>query len=93
VSVPATLFRDFSEMEGSAPGSIAFEADEKGLFYMCPCGCGLEGFLPFRGKAEPERPSWIWDGNRDKPTLAPSILRTAGCHWHGYLQAGVWVPA
>ena len=36
------------------------------------------------------RPVWQWDGNREKPTLSPSI----GCgprpdfHWHGYLKAG-----
>lgn len=86
-------YADFAEMEGAPAGSFAFEADEKGLFYICPCGCGREGFLPFRGKAEPARPSWIWDGNREEPTLEPSVLRTEGCRWHGYLRGGVWETA
>jgi Family of unknown function (DUF6527) len=34
-------------------------------------------------------PSWIWDGNRDKPTFTPSIncLSCPG-KWHGYIRAG-----
>jgi hypothetical protein len=30
--------------------------------------------------------SWEWDGNREKPTLSPSI-HCVGV-WHGYLRAG-----
>jgi hypothetical protein len=35
--------------------------------------------------------SWTWDGNIDKPTLAPSI----NCHdcWHGFIEAGVFKTA
>lgn len=29
---------------------------------------------------------WGWDGNEEKPTLAPSIH--AIDHWHGFLEAG-----
>lgn len=42
-----------------------------------------------------ERPVWTWDGNRDMPTLSPSILvdTTWGednirVFWHGYLRHG-----
>jgi hypothetical protein len=31
-------------------------------------------------------PSWEWDGNRDAPTLSPSI--NVINRWHGYLRAG-----
>ena len=36
----------------------------------------------------PNRPgqAWGWDGNIDRPTLAPSIHTFV--HWHGYLRAG-----
>lgn len=74
------------------PGAFQFEANDKGLFYTCPCGCGDEGFIGFRGLSDPARPSWIWNGNRQAPTLDPSIRRTVGCKWHGYLQAGIWKP-
>lgn len=29
---------------------------------------------------------WGWDGNRDRPTLTPSIHWLG--HWHGYLTSG-----
>lgn len=29
---------------------------------------------------------WTWDGNRERPTLSPSIHAVG--HWHGYLRAG-----
>lgn len=39
---------------------------------------------------------WLWDGNRERPTLTPSILifmpRPDGGRdelWHGYMTAGV----
>lgn len=44
------------------------------------------------------RDTWEWDGNREAPTLTPSILKwqldkhgkRVGEHWHGYLTAGVF---
>jgi len=71
------------------PGAFQFEANDKGIFYVCPCGCQSLGFLGFRGLEDKERPSWEWDGNREKPTLSPSILRRA-CGWHGFLRGGAW---
>jgi hypothetical protein len=57
-----------------------------GMIYGCPCGCGRTGALAFRPAPSP---SWHWDGNRDKPTLTPSVHHVG--HWHGWLRAGVWV--
>jgi hypothetical protein len=34
------------------------------------------------------RPSWEWNGNREKPTFRPSI-NCEGCS-HGYITDGVW---
>lgn len=53
--------------------------------------------VSFRGMTE-RRPSWIFDGNRENPTLSPSInilqFNEAGVqvgeHWHGHLEAGVF---
>lgn len=36
---------------------------------------------------------WTWDGNREAPTLTPSILHHSTPEWHGYLTAGKLVPA
>ena len=62
-----------------------------GIAFVCPCGCGTEGYLPVGGHGRPG-PSWEWDGNRYAPTLSPSIFNSGmPCQWHGWLRAGVWV--
>ena len=37
-------------------------------------------------------PSWLWDGNEERPTLGPSIDcidgNTGESLWHGYLENG-----
>jgi hypothetical protein len=89
---------DDIDAPGTPPGAFELyeggKAEDVGMIYVCPCGCGIHGFLHFRpGPA----PSWTWDGNREAPTLTPSvhhqIRRTEGpttTHWHGYLRAGWW---
>lgn len=80
------------DLDAMPAGAFQFEADDTGLLFMCPCGQDHLCCLGFRGKTPPERPSWIWDGNRDHPTLLPSIRHLTGCKWHGFLTAGVWIP-
>lgn len=65
------------------------DRDYAGMIYNCPCGCGKTGALAFRPHASP---SWDWDGNKERPTLSPSVhdLNGGKTHWHGYLRAGVW---
>jgi hypothetical protein len=60
------------------------------LDFICPCGCGTVHAIRIRPCED--RPSWEWDGNRDKPTLKPSIQCNTPCKWHGYLTAGVFEP-
>jgi hypothetical protein len=64
------------------------------LEFMCPCGCGNESrlHLVLAGE-EKKQNNWLWDGNPHQPTLSPSIRRTMGCLFHGYLEAGVWRSA
>ena len=57
------------------------------LQFVCPCGCGAVVLLPVSATGEG---GWQWDGNVNLPTLAPSIQRTSGCKWHGYLRRGVF---
>ena len=42
------------------------------------------------GEPRPKEPAWTWDGNRDTPTLSPSIAcgMPKGSDWHGYMTAG-----
>ncbi|WP_081816764.1 DUF6527 family protein [Fodinicurvata fenggangensis] len=89
--VKALLVEDIDAVRVT-PGAYEFtvrhgEEDPCGMIFNCPCGCGREGYLPF--KPEPS-PSWLWDGNREAPTLRPSVLQIGGCRWHGFLTAGEW---
>lgn len=65
-----------------------------GIFYVCPCGCGHQGYLAIR-PATPAHPSWGWNGDREAPVLSPSVHHVG--HWHGYLggsdgkQPGMWI--
>lgn len=89
------LFPKGSLPAGTARWEGPFEFGEYVLSFMCPCGCDESDFVIAAPKGAAEgRRSWLWDGNKEKPTLAPSILRTgAPCKWHGFLRAGVWEKA
>lgn len=74
-------------------GSFAFADDGvepyNSIEYICPCGCGELMTLPISTGEKKER-YWQWDGNRETPTLSPSIRRLDGCKFHGFLQNGIW---
>jgi hypothetical protein len=36
---------------------------------------------------------WQWDGNREKPTITPSIWYHTTPDWHGFVRNGELVPA
>src|SRR4029079_11744671 len=82
------------------PGDFIFTVDKQdricGLVEMCPCGCGATGGISFVGETYGSRekfkgrPLWDWNGDQERPTLTPSIQRTSGCKWHGYLTDGVF---
>lgn len=67
-----------------------------GMMFACPCGCGQYGSVHFDLPAvrawgadhNTRMTMWQWDGNKEKPTLSPSIMHDN--HWHGYLRAGVF---
>lgn len=88
--VVATLVDDIDEVKAT-PGAFEFyvssSSDGKpvGMIYSCPCGCGGIRALDFKPRSSP---SWQWDGNRDAPTLTPSVHWVG--HWHGFLRNGVW---
>ena len=64
-----------------------------GPFPCTPQGGGhlmnLPLYLKEDGKCPGSWASWEWDGDKEKPTLTPSILRNGV--WHGYLRKGYWV--
>lgn len=90
MGVKAQLVED---TENAPAGAYEFyrsgDREFAGMIYVCPCGCGKTGALAFRPHASP---SWEWDGNKEAPTLSPSVhdIPHGKTHWHGYLRAGVW---
>lgn len=77
--------------EGNTPGDYEFLENDTGIVFICPKGV-IHGII-FEGHGDPGA-KWKWDGNREKPTLTPSILDGGDCcGWHGWLRNGEWVTA
>lgn len=103
VNATATLVRTPREVrDGGWPGAFCYTGEGPGSFpggivFACPCGCGDVSGIPIGTDPAALGPAWLWDGNREAPTLTPSLLksggtprpgRPAGCGWHGWLRAG-----
>lgn len=92
MGIKATQVEDVFENEG-IPGAYQFtDEDPPYIIFVCPCGCGQVLNIPVM-KGPKVDGAWQWDGNRDVPTLHPSIKRLDGCKWHGWLRNGVWEGA
>lgn len=70
------------------------------LDFLCP-NCGAWHAVPVKPG---HGTGWNWNGDREKPTLSPSMLFSGGhsrsgnqerrdCRWHGWMRDGVWVSA
>jgi hypothetical protein len=72
-----------------SPGTARWVDGDFGtqLSYSCPCGCGCINQVPVHTETGY---GWKWDGDRQKPTLTPSIAQTTACKWHGFLTGGVF---
>ena len=76
-------------------GKDEFQKLAEGEFYFTQGDNRIVCFVPSVGIADlplnvPN--GWEWDGNRELPTLEPSIHSSKGKrgYWHGYLTNGVW---
>lgn len=76
-----------------APGTCelfpSVDGQSMSLRYICPCGCGRMRIVPAQTGEKVER-RWLWNGNKNKPTLTPSINCLDGCKWHGFITDGVF---
>lgn len=81
------LFVDGKQPErGDAVYHSQGDVQVAGITFCCP-GCGRLGGVSFMPGG------WTWDGNREAPTVQPSILHdNPRCGWHGYLTNGEFVP-
>lgn len=79
---------------GLAPGLSRWSDGEPGramLSFVCPCGCGsVHRVNAFTDEAAAKAHGWHWNGNREKPTLKPSLQLHSDCKWHGFLTDGVF---
>lgn len=88
--------------EPHRPGGFSVQPKPEGdgrafwgwIRFWCPCGCGSFSRLPIGRGVKPARgvdaggiaATWEWDGDRERPSLSPSINHIG--HWHGYLTRG-----
>lgn len=74
--------------------------EKVGMSFDCPCGCHHALTVLFKvpvGRTEPYHMEGIvqWDRTGDTfedITLTPSILRSSGCGWHGFITKGEIIP-
>lgn len=90
------LLKDFDDFEANAQiGDWAFLNDDAyiavrlhdGEFGICILPIAKNSETPSKQKP------WDWNGNKDAPTLSPSILhwgngREQPATWHGFLRDG-----
>lgn len=84
------LLRNFEELDriGKA-GDWFFMKDDTHIGIQLQEGDHGLAILPIGDQSN----AWKWDGNREAPTLTPSILHWGGgrgepATWHGWLRAG-----
>ena len=81
--------------DDAKPGDYSINEDGTYALLECPCGCGSMMNLPLYGNSsassfKTSTPQWYWNGNRELPTLQPSIRDVVTCRFHGFLTNGVW---
>lgn len=79
-----------------APGTANIRTLDDGhtiFTYVCPCGCGAVTFVGIEVDPDASRHEWKWDGNKEKPTLEPSLQQNSACRWHGFMRDGQFVVA
>lgn len=71
--------------ENGEIGDWSFSDDNENIWIRYPDGSERGDIvrLPIQS---PGRKGWEWDGNREAPTLTPSINILV--KWHGYMTAG-----
>src|SRR5262245_60104937 len=81
----AVLYEDDSDFVSKAPpGAFRWtglygvdEGGPYGMNFKCPCGCGAIHGAGFTTRPkdwnEGRDARWAWDGNKEKPTLSPSL--------------------
>lgn len=109
-NAPAVLVETITD-ESNPPGAFkytglhGFDGGPYGMNFLCPCGCGaMHGAsfdnVPPEALTRFKQGGWHWNGDRERPTITPSLgcypthhdqsVGKDGYHWHGYLKNGVF---
>jgi len=91
------------------PGDFSWATRDSGVTTSIVLSCPNCGARHAVGVKPGDPRGWSWNGDRERPTLTPSIFFSSGhvphglsddrtdeqkaCRWHGYLTNGKWVPA
>jgi hypothetical protein len=80
-------------LENGDIGDWAFSEDGINLWFRYPdANNPNDNFVRCNIRPTEKEPKcWLWDGNREAPTLTPSI-NVIG-RWHGFFRAGILVTA
>jgi len=77
----------FNKPAGEKPDYIFIRLPNPNLIETTEVSRGEVTPWPLKDQPDPIIDDWQWDGNREAPTLKPS-LNYVGI-WHGYMKAGV----
>lgn len=84
------LRNDLNDFDSSMQvGDWCFTSDD--LYIIIRLHDGEDGVAAIRIQHDDEIPNgifWQWDGNREAPTLSPSIWHHSKPEWHGWMRAG-----
>ena len=69
--------------------TIGHVGDRVSILWVCVCPEGHMASVPLQVGPKEDH-LWQWDGNKENPTITPSIQFLSGCKWHGFLTNGVW---
>lgn len=90
----ASLYGDMRPNPMPPAGSFfisEYEGDGQVIEYICPCGCGKANMVTlYLDNCRSEQHGWKWNGDRDRPTLSPSLQQYTACRWHGHIRNGVF---
>lgn len=72
-------------------GEFYYSAEWKCVKFHCPCGCGIEVYLPIStDQAEADATQRCWFFKEDNgPYLSPSIQQTGHCGSHYHIEHGI----
>lgn len=86
-----TEVEELPEHKDLLPGYFFYSKEYKCVKFLCPCGCGIEVYLPVMDFGPEKEQDRVWRFRIDPngPTLSPSIQQTGHCQSHYHIDNGL----